>query len=55
MPKKIKLLSGAYEIVDTDDEKNSKAKHKAKKKPADLTDGDVKELIWEIAKKLNML
>ncbi len=55
MPKKIILPSGAVEIVDTPEEIQSKDKLKTKKKASDLTDAQVKELIFEIAKKLNLI
>lgn len=55
MPQKINLPSGAVEIVDTPEEKQSKNKHKTKKKASDLTDAEVKELVFQIAKKLNLI
>lgn len=55
MPQKVKHPSGAVEIVDTPEEKQSKNKLKTRKKAADLTDADVKELVFEIAKKLNLI
>ncbi len=55
MPKTIKHANGAVEIVDTPDEKQSKNKLKTRKKAADLTDAEVKELVFEIAKKLNLI
>ena len=55
MPKRIENQSGAIEYIDTAEEKQSKEKHKAKKKGADLTLDEVKELVYLIAKKLNLL
>lgn len=55
MPKKINLPGGAIEIVDTPEEKQSKDKLKTRKKASDLTDTEIKELVFEIAKKLNLI
>ena len=55
MPKKINLPNGAVEIVDTPEELEMKEKHKSKKKPSDLTDDEVKALVFEMAKKLNLI
>ena len=53
--KKIILPNGAIEYVDTEEEKESKKKFKAKKKASDLTDIDIKELVFKLAKKANIL
>lgn len=55
MPQKVKHLSGAVEIVDTPQEKQSKDKLKTRKKASDLTDAEVKELVFELAKKFNLI
>lgn len=55
MSERIEYSSGAVEYIDTAEEKQSKEKHKAKKKAADLTDAEVKELVFKIAKKLNLI
>ncbi len=53
--KKIKLPSGAIEYVDTAEEKESKKKYRTKKKPSDLTDAQVKELVFALARRANLL
>lgn len=55
MPQKVKHPSGAVEIVDTPQEKQSKDKLKTRKKASDLSDADAKELIFELAKKFNLI
>lgn len=55
MPRKITNPSGAIEIIDTAEEKQSKEKFKAIKKAEDLTNKEIGELVYEIAKKLNLL
>ena len=55
MPKKINLPGGAVEVVDTPEEKQSKNRLKTRKKASDLSDAEVKELVFEIAKKLNLI
>ena len=52
---KITLPGGAIEYRDTADEKASKEKYKAKKKAADLTNKDMQELIYKLAKLANLL
>ena len=53
--RKIKHTSGAIEIVLTEEEIQLKDKLKAKKKAADLTDTDIKDLIWHLAKEAKLL
>ncbi len=55
MPEKITYPNGTIEYIDTAKEKQSKEKLKTKKKASDLTDIEAKELIFEIAKKLNLI
>ncbi len=52
---RIILPGGAIEYRDTPDEKASKEKYKTKKKPSDLTDAQVKELTFELARRANLL
>lgn len=54
MPKKIDLPNGATEYVDTSDEKNTKIAFKDKK-AADLSLNEVKDLVYKIAKRLNLI
>jgi len=53
--RKIIYPSGAIEYVDTEEEANSKEKYKTKKEPADLTIQDLQELIYELAKRANLI
>lgn len=53
--RKITLPNGAIQWIDTEEEKTSKKKYKAKKKPADLTNKDLQELVYELAKRANLL
>ena len=46
---------GAIEYIPTDEEKTSKKKYKARKKASDLTDADLKELVYALAKRFNLL
>lgn len=55
MPEKITYPNGTIEIIDTPEEKQSKDKLKMRKKASDLTDTEIKELVFEIAKKLNLI
>jgi len=54
MPKKITLPNGAVEYIPTNEELLSQNKFKGKK-PADLTIPELKELIYMVAKHLNLL
>ncbi len=54
MPRKIELPSGAIEYVDTLDEKANKTTFKGKK-AADLSNNDLKDLVYKIAKHLNLI
>ena len=47
---RIKHQSGAIEYVPGKKEKDSKEKYKTVKKAADLTDTQVKELVYKLAK-----
>ena len=49
------LKSGAIEYVATEEEKASKEKHKTKKSGKDLTDAQVKDLVYQLAKKANLI
>ncbi len=53
--KKIVIKGGAIEYIPTEEELVSKDKFKAKKKASDLTDSDIKELVFKLAKKANLL
>jgi len=53
--KKIIHPSGAIEYVDTQEEKESKEKYKTKKKGSDLTDSEVRNLVYLLAKKENLI
>ncbi len=53
--KKTTLKSGAIEYLPTEEEKTSKEKYKAAKKASDLTDSDLKDLVYKLAKKANLL
>jgi len=55
MPKKIILPNGSIEYVDTPKEGESKKKYKAKKKATDLTTKDLQELVYELARRANLL
>jgi hypothetical protein len=55
MPQKITHNSGAVELVDTKEEIAEKKKYKAIKKPKDLNEDEMKELVYKIAKKLNLI
>jgi len=52
---KRQLQSGAYEYSDTVEEKDSKKKYKAKKKSADLSNKDLQELVYALAKRANLI
>lgn len=55
MPQKIIHPSGAIELIDTPQERQSKEKLKTAKKATDLSDAEVKELVFELAKKFNLI
>jgi len=56
MPRKIKLKSGGYEWIDTKAEKESKEKYKkAKKDATKLTTKDLQELVFELARRANLI
>lgn len=55
MPEKYIHSSGAVEKIDTVQEKQSKEKLKTRKKASDLTDAEIKELVFELAKKFNLI
>ena len=54
MPRKVELPSGAIEYIDTPDEKTNKAALKGKK-ASDLTLNELKDLVYKIAKQLNLI
>jgi len=45
----------AIEFIDTDEEEKSKDKYKTKKKGSDLTDAQIKDLVFELAKRANLI
>jgi len=47
--------SGAIERVDDENEEKSKEKYKTKKKGSDLTDAQIKDLVFELAKRANLI
>jgi hypothetical protein len=53
--KKRTLKNGGIEYTKSDEETTSKDKLKAVKKPSDLKDSDVKELVYLLAKKNNLI
>ena len=52
--KRIKHPSGAYEFVPDEKEQASKDKYKGKK-AKDLTDAQIKELVYELAKRAGLV
>jgi len=54
MPDKIFHRSGAIEQVETDGEKSLRRKLKNKKRAADLTDDEVREIVFELAKQAKL-
>ncbi len=53
--RKYLMPSGAIEYRDTEEEKESKDKFKDKKKASDLTDTDVREIVFKLAKQAHLL
>ena len=51
----IKHPSGAIEKVPDETEKKSKDKYKTKKKGSDLSSAEVKDLVFELAKRNNLI
>ena len=53
--KRVELPSGSYEYIDSPEEKLIKSKVKDKKAANDLTDTQVKDLVYIMAKKQGLI